>query len=58
MNAQETTETAMQRTYRLWFKHADDCNQCAYSASPSNGCAVGRELWGLYRLARMGRGTS
>lgn len=58
MATQETAETGMQRTYRGWMEHATGCGQCRNSPNPSNGCDVGRELWGAYRLARIGRGTS
>lgn len=58
MSAQETAETDMQRTYRLWFEHAFKCDQCKNTPAPSDGCEVGRDLWGAYRLARIGGGTS
>ena len=56
MSAQDTAETDMQRTYRAWMEHAAECGQCSNSPNPSDGCDVGRELWGAYRLARIGRG--
>jgi len=55
MSTPETTETAMQRTYGLWFEHAIRCDQCKNTPKPSDGCEDGRELWGAYRLARIGR---
>ncbi len=58
MNAQDTAGNDMQRTYRAWTGHAAECGQCSNSPNPSEGCDVGRELWGAYRLARIGRGTS
>ncbi|GAB3015129.1 hypothetical protein GCM10023080_098330 [Streptomyces pseudoechinosporeus] len=58
MTTQETDETGMRRTYRGWMEHAAECGQCSNSPNPSDGCDVGRELWGAYRLARIGRGAS
>lgn len=47
-------ETDWQRTYRQWFARA--CEVCGRVARVAEGCERGRELWGVYRLARIGGG--
>ncbi|CAL9548203.1 hypothetical protein SUDANB145_04367 [Streptomyces sp. enrichment culture] len=47
-------ETDWQRTYRQWFEHARGCEVCGRVATVAEGCDTGRELWGAYRLARVG----
>jgi len=42
-------------TYRLWFEHARRCDDCKRVRRASDGCEDGRELWGTYRLACIGR---
>ncbi len=51
-------ELPLLRAYRLWFEHARRCaDSCEDASKAQNGCERGRELWGAYRLARIG-GTS
>lgn len=51
-------ELPMLRAYRLWFEHTRKCaDGCKGVSKAQDGCAGGRELWGVYRLARIG-GTS
>ncbi|WP_200308158.1 hypothetical protein [Streptomyces adelaidensis] len=46
-------ENPMLRAYRLWFEHTRKCvGGCKGAGKVKDGCAVGRELWGAYRLAR------
>lgn len=47
----------MLRAYRLWFEHTRKCGHCKGVRKAQDGCTDGRELWGEYRLARIG-GTS
>ncbi|MFF7752877.1 hypothetical protein ACFZCP_27350 [Streptomyces sp. NPDC007971] len=47
-------ESDIQRTYRLWFEHTRMCEQCKRVTKAVGGCETGRELWGAYRLARIG----
>jgi hypothetical protein len=47
-------ENDMSRTYRLWFEHTRKCDGCKRVSRAQDGCADGRELWGEYRLARIG----
>lgn len=57
--AVQHAETPMLRAYRLWVEHTQKCAYgCKGAAKASDGCATGRELWGAYRLERIGRGTS
>ncbi|GHH82259.1 hypothetical protein [Streptomyces capitiformicae] len=51
------TEIPMLRAYRLWFEHTRKCSHCKGMRKAQDGCTDGRELWGAYRLARIG-GTS
>lgn len=47
----------MLRTYRLWFEHTRRCDRgCNGIPKAQDGCEAGQELWGAYRLARIGRG--
>ncbi|MDX3752428.1 hypothetical protein [Streptomyces sp. AK08-02] len=49
-------EDDMLRTYRLWFEHARKCAVgCKRVSRAQDGCEDGRELWGVYRLTRIGR---
>jgi len=48
-------EMPMLRAYRLWFEHARKCDGCKSVSRAQDGCEDGRELWGTYRLARIGR---
>ena len=49
-------EIPMLRAYRLWFEHTRTCDGgCTGAAKVQDGCESGRELWGAYRLARIGR---
>lgn len=48
-------EIPMLRTYRLWFEHTKKCADCKGIPKAQDGCEAGRELWGAYRLARIGR---
>jgi hypothetical protein len=50
-------ETPLTRTYREWFAHARKCEDCKRVTTAADGCEVGRELWGAYRLARIGANT-
>lgn len=51
-------EDGMLRAYRLWFEHTRKCaDGCKGKPKALDGCETGRELWGAYRLARVG-GTS
>lgn len=46
----------MLRAYRLWVEHAVKCAAgCRGVSKAQDGCADGRELWGAYRLERIGR---
>lgn len=46
-------EIPMLRAYRLWFEHTRKCGDgCKGAVRVQYGCAVGRGLWGAYRLAR------
>ncbi|CBG71489.1 hypothetical protein SCAB_44261 [Streptomyces scabiei 87.22] len=50
-------EMPMLRTYRLWFEHTRRCDRgCNGIPKAQDGCEAGQELWGAYRLARIGRG--
>lgn len=45
--------------YRLWVEHTQKCGDgCKGVSKAQDGCETGRELWGAYRLARIGRGMS
>ncbi|MDX3640293.1 hypothetical protein [Streptomyces sp. MB09-02B] len=47
-------EIPMLRAYRLWFEHTRKCDGgCKGTAKAQDGCGVGRELWGTYRLTRI-----
>lgn len=48
-------ELPMPRAYRLWFEHTKKCPDCKGKPKAQDGCEAGRELWGAYRLARIGR---
>jgi hypothetical protein len=50
-------ENDLQRTYRLWFEHARRCEECRHVAKAPEGCESGRELWRVYRMARIGGGA-
>ncbi|GCB47863.1 hypothetical protein [Streptomyces sp. NL15-2K] len=52
-----TAELPMLRAYRLWFEHTRKREGCKGVPKAQEGCESGRELWGAYRLARVG-GTS
>jgi hypothetical protein len=52
--AVQRAEDAMLRAYRLWFEHARKCEGCRRVQRAQDGCDDGRELWGTYRLARIG----
>ncbi|MDX3134672.1 hypothetical protein PV367_33920 [Streptomyces europaeiscabiei] len=53
------TEIPMLRAYRLWFEHARTCaDGCRCTPKAQDGCEDGRQLWGTYRLARIGRAAS
>ncbi len=48
-------ELPMLRAYRLWFEHTRKCAySCQGASTAQDGCETGRELWGAYRLARIG----
>jgi hypothetical protein len=50
-------EIPMLRAYRLWFDHTRKCDAgCKGAPKAQDGCENGRELWGAYRLARIGKG--
>ena len=52
-------EIPMLRAYRLWFEHARKCDMaCKHVHKAQDGCEAGRELWGAYRLARIGEEAS
>lgn len=47
----------MLRAYRLWFEHTAKCaDGCKGRPKAQDGCAEGRQLWGTYRLTRIGKG--
>lgn len=49
----------MLRAYRLWFEHTRKCSaDCQGTPKAQDGCEDGRQLWGEYRLARIGKATS
>jgi hypothetical protein len=52
-SALDSTENAIQYTYRLWAEHAPDCVECLQSGGPETGCATGQDLWRDYRGARI-----
>ncbi|WP_157857307.1 hypothetical protein [Streptomyces yerevanensis] len=55
----QNVEIPMLRAYREWVEHSLKCaDGCKGVSRAVDGCDVGRELWGAYRLARIGRGTS
>ncbi|WP_371578687.1 hypothetical protein [Streptomyces sp. NBC_01314] len=55
--AVQRAEMPMLRAYRLWFEHTRRCDGgCKGIPKAQDGCEAGRELWGAYRLARIGRG--
>ena len=57
--AVQNAEAPMLRTYRLWVEHTQKCaDGCKGKPKASDGCETGRELWGAYRLERIGRGQS
>ncbi|MFE7838708.1 hypothetical protein ACFU53_22445 [Streptomyces sp. NPDC057474] len=50
-------EIPMLRAYRLWFEHTRKCaDGCKHVHTAQDGCEIGRELWGTYRLTRIGKG--
>lgn len=52
-------EIPMLRAYRLWFEHTRKCGDgCKGAHKAEDGCEDGRELWGSYRLTRIGKATS
>lgn len=52
-------EIPMLRAYRLWFEHTRKCDGgCRGVHKAEDGCEAGRELWGAYRLVRIGEATS
>ncbi|WP_405820749.1 hypothetical protein OG241_33765 [Streptomyces sp. NBC_01390] len=53
--AVQAAEDPTLRAYRLWFEHTRKCDHCKGVRKASDGCADGRELWGTYRLACIGR---
>ncbi|MEE1832251.1 hypothetical protein [Streptomyces sp. SP17KL33] len=54
--ALQSSEIPMLRAYRLWFEHTRKCDGgCKGAPKVQDGCESGRELWGAYRLARIGR---
>ncbi|UUU34413.1 hypothetical protein JIX56_33760 [Streptomyces sp. CA-210063] len=53
--ATKRVEPPMLRAYRLWFEHTKKCVGCKGVPKAQDGCETGRELWGAYRLARIGR---
>lgn len=53
------TEIPMLRAYRLWFEHTRKCAAgCKGTPKAQDGCEDGRQLWGTYRLARIGKTTT
>lgn len=50
-------ETPLTRAYREWFEHARKCEECKSVTKAADGCEKGRELWGTYRLTRIGANT-
>lgn len=57
--AVKKAEDDMLRAYRLWFEHARKCaDNCKRASRAQDGCETGQELWGVYRLAQIGRATS
>ncbi|MEI5520442.1 hypothetical protein WB401_25635 [Streptomyces brasiliscabiei] len=53
------TELPMLRAYRLWFEHTRKCAVgCKGAPKAQDGCEGGRQLWGTYRLARIGKTTT
>ena len=53
--AVKRTESDEQRAYRLWLEHVLKCTDCKRVSRAQEGCEDGQELWGAYRLARIGR---
>lgn len=56
-HGQRNTELPMLRAYRLWFEHTKKCADCKGKRKAQDGCETGWELWGAYRLVRIGRTT-
>ncbi|GAA2663770.1 hypothetical protein [Streptomyces vastus] len=57
--AVQNIEAPMLRAYRLWVEHGQQCTDgCKGASQAQDGCETGRELWGAYRLERIGRGQS
>jgi hypothetical protein len=52
--AAKRTEDAMLRAYRVWFEHVLRCADCKRAGTARDGCEEGRDMWGDYRLARIG----
>ncbi|QFQ96961.1 hypothetical protein F9278_12890 [Streptomyces phaeolivaceus] len=52
-------ELPMLRAYRLWFEHTRKCTAgCKGNPRAQDGCDDGRQFWGTYRLARIGKTTT
>ncbi|MDX2780418.1 hypothetical protein PV379_24320 [Streptomyces caniscabiei] len=52
----ERAEIPMLRAYQLWFEHTRRCAEgCKGRPKAQDGCVEGRELWGTYRLTRIGK---
>ncbi|MDX3643746.1 hypothetical protein [Streptomyces sp. MB09-02B] len=52
-------ELPMLRAYRLWFEHTRKCAAgCKSVSKAQDGCEDGRQLWGTYRLTRIGKATT
>ncbi|MCX4881582.1 hypothetical protein [Streptomyces sp. NBC_00847] len=56
--AVQHAEIPMLLAYRKWFEHTRKCAVgCERAHKAQDGCEAGQELWGEYRLARIGRAT-
>jgi hypothetical protein len=53
----DRAEIPMLRAYRLWFEHTRTWTYgCKGRPKAQDGCEEGRQLWGTYRLTRIGEG--
>lgn len=57
MNLGQDSVTLAYRAYMRHVGHnkaSEQCDQCVANRSePTQGCAEGQRLWGLYRLSRI-----
>lgn len=59
----EDTPDPVQEAYNAYVLHiapneGPKCLSCSTAQSPYSGCAEGRRVWGIYRLAKIDRSTT